>query len=379
MLQRIVFFAFFASVLVVWAGLARAEPRNHHGDQGRTIVSGWVDGYRANVSRRDGFGHDTTWSAGGGLSVARFVVDDFAVGGSLAVIVAHIDDRLHERPARSWTAGTLDLIYHVPLHRRLSLRFWASGGLGWSSAHEVKDERDKASGTLVATRSQHTHLDFVGSFQPQLLIHLTSSLALQFGPGVRVRYPLIGNTSSEPEILLAPGVSYSFGPEPQEPRSTLDDVHRFSARGRDALSFHGSLTSDYGAGVAWVRFIRDGFGLGGYARTSWYEHELGDTLTVGAGLRAMGDIPLSPSTSLLCVVSPGFAWKELDRSPLSDVLRDTLELEGTLAGYFAVHLYEGLVVGLGPELTAHLRVAGESTSNSPYVRGGFSSMLAASF
>ena len=61
------------------------------------------------------------------------------------------------------------------------------------------------------------------------------------------------------------------------------------------------------------------------------------------------------------------------------MLLDVIELDAPLAGYFTLHLYEGLLVGVGPEVDTQFRLAGERSVFCADVSVGPSSFMDASF
>jgi hypothetical protein len=374
--------AAFASALLVFLVLAvtpsgaRAEAANDYGARGRTVLSGGVWGFRSNARADDDYGHDTTWLASEHLTLVHFWVDNFAVGGTLSGGAAHLDDGFRDRPSRGWVGADIDVIAHVPLSRRLSLRFWLWEGIRWSHYNYATNvEHGEPIGDPERLAITRTSLE--SGLSPELLLHLSPSVAITFGPSLTLDAPIQGGGPVDFDWRVGPGMTYSFGPN--SGGTTLEPAKRFAERGRTALELYAVLNEDQAyAGVGFVRFIIQGFGLGAYGSVGPLSGATDSHSYAGGGLAAMGDLPLVGSLSILLAPQIGYMWKQ----QIYEAGESVHELQLSLPIYLALHLHEGLVFGVGPSATAHLRLVERGERDQPndvYLQGGVASLLTGSF
>jgi hypothetical protein len=347
---------------------ARADAANDYGARGRTVVSGGLWGSLSNVRAADAYGHDTTWLASEHLTLVHFWVDNFAVGGTLSGGAAHLDDGFRDRPSRSWVGADVDVIAHVPLSRRLSLRFWLWEGVRWSHYNYS---------TNVDHGGAITRVSLVSGLSPNLLLHLSPSVAITFGPSLTLTAPIQGRGPVDFYWSVGPGMTYSFGPSSSG--TALEPAKRFAARGRTALQLYAVLNEDQAfAGVGFVRFLIQGFGLGAYGSLGPLSGATDSHSYAGGGLSAMGDLPLIGSVSILLAPQVGYMW----RQQIYEESESVHELQLNVPLYLAMHLHEGLVFGVGPSATAHLRLVERGERDQPndvYLQGGVASLLTGSF
>ncbi len=364
---------------VATPGVAHAKDANDYGAPGRTIVSGGVSGYDSNVRTPDPFGHLYTWGLGGSLSLAHFWFRNIALGGTVYGGASHLKDEFVSpgRTASAWFGGDFDAVFHVPISRRFSMRFWLWAGIGWSRTERPQFDRG---GYYLGLQGYGDAVWLRAGFTPDPLVHLSPSVALALGPSIDVTQPLDGG-DFDYHIRFTPGMSYSFGPD--ERGSSLEPARLFSARGRTAMTMHfWADSSDVTTGFGLVRFVGQGLGLGAYAGMGFTSSSGMDRDYLNFGVQAMVDVPLRGSLSILLVPKVGY---ELMRAyPDHDYDQPRVgahQLELALPVYMAVHLRQGLVLGVGPELVSHLRVqqTAPELANGQYVRGGVSSTITASF
>lgn len=382
-------------ISVGFPSTGRAQGRNGYGAAGRTIVSGGLSAYKTNVHQDDVLGRDTTWSTGAQLTLMHFWVDNFAVGGTLVGSASHLDDGLREAPSLSWFGGDLDIVGHIPLNPRLSLRLWLWAGLRWSqqSVVQAPGESDipgviaESGPTASAPQAERMRASsFVAGFEPNLLVHLSSSVAFTLGPGITLYEGLSGNAVSDYDIHGGPGMTYSFGPDDG---STLEDAQRFGAKGRTVMHMYGVFNrEDFYSGMGVSRFVIDRLALGVYASGGFDDSSAGQVFVDG-GIQAMVDLPVAHSLSVLAVPSAGYRWMNVFTrwQPSNEPYDPSLSpgvvhaLQLSLPVYLALHLHQGLVLGVGPQVASELLLgaAAAQQPNDRYVRAGLASTIVASF
>lgn len=372
--------------VLLLANLARAEPPNRYGERGRTVLvtglSGEVTGSGYTQSRAG-------WRASARVTLVHFVVNNFAIGGTLTGSLARLRDAsIAEEPILTYGGGDIDVIGHVPLSRRLSLRFWGWFGLRHSGRRAVGQSR--VTGDLEAHTQKH--LQVVVGFTPALLLHLSSSTALEFGPSVYLYAPVTSNTDWDWSLNLGPNVSYSFGapPETSEDSRAKSVVPRFAARGRNVLTGGASLGTDASGAFGYARFVTDHFALGprllggcdlaNDARPYW----------IGVGLQMLAELPLQGRWSLLFTPEVDYRYDRITPTVYTyspsyglagyggpETIQE-IQISGSILPVF--HLFESLVFGAGPSVTEHIRIS-SSLENLPttYLSLGVTSLLAGSF
>lgn len=376
---------------VVFASSTGAEDANPYAARGRTAIVAGVWSEYADVSRENALEDQYRWSSGARLTLVHFIVDRFAVGGTVTGGGASLDGDAQYNYSSKWLGGDLDTVLQIPMSARLSLRFWTYGGVRVYYTHD----RDPggleifAGGEGSDTRDERS-VWFRGGFSPELLFHLSSSTALSFGPNLSLDVPLSSDRSTQFNIRLGPNVSYSFGPDMEAGAGRLEAAGRFSARGRNALTLNVSVSDDVSGSFGFVRFVRHGLGLGGYAMggdvyvdapSSWLAY-------AGLGVQALTDFALVDSLSLMTMPQLGYAWRHgalyrPDTEPDDSGSRNgnAHELHARLPIYLALHLYESLVFGVGPSAAVTLRAAdsGYHRPSELLWRAGMSSVLLGSF
>jgi hypothetical protein len=247
------------SILLVLFSLFRvlpaaAESRNGYGQKGRTVLSGGLAGF----VHGSGFtqSHDA-WRVSVHATAVHFVQNNIAFGGTLLFDVGRFRDTgFPDDPLGIWGGGDLDFIGHVPLSRVLSLRFW-----GWVGVRQQK--RAVLSSDPFATRGplgtqKLLHCAFGTS--PQLLLHLSSSVGVAFGPSFSVYAPLSASALWDWSFDLGSSLTYSFGSPPRDEDTGAPVVPRFAARGRNVLL--GGVGFSSGGMLSYARFVTDHFALG---------------------------------------------------------------------------------------------------------------------
>jgi hypothetical protein len=364
--------------------IARAQDANDYGARGRTIVTGSLGGYDSTVRTPDPFAHEYSWSLGGQLTLVHFWFRNIALGGTILGGASQLKDDFVPTggPAAAWAGGDLDAVFHIPISRRFSMRFWLWGGARWSRVNHV----------LFDTSGYYLGLDSYGASALSLkaglavdpLVHLSPSVALALGPSIDISQPLDGG-DFDYHIRVTPSMSYSFGPDSEQGGSSLEPARLFSARGRTAMSMYfWADASDLTTGFDLVRFVAQGIGLGAYASMGFVSSSGVDYDYLSFGVQAMVDLPLEGSLSILLVPQVGYA---LRRDYMSDddwtdrPMIGAHELRLALPAYLALHLRQGLVLGVGPRLASDLRVhhTGPELPNEHYVQAGVASTLSASF
>src|SRR5687767_10491222 len=113
-------------VVSLWLSVqtAHAQPRNPYGAKGRTVLAtgftGEVHGSGYTQSR-------AAWNVSTRVTLVHFVRDNLAIGGTLMMGVSRQRDTGYiENIENSSSGGDIDIVGHLPLSSRLSLRFW-----GW--------------------------------------------------------------------------------------------------------------------------------------------------------------------------------------------------------------------------------------------------------
>ncbi len=371
---------------LTYAFPVRADDANPYGERGRTILSAGAYAYRARAPDLDPFDHRLSWALGLHLTVLHFVAHNIAVGGT--VLGSLWNDPAEEGPTRERTMGAdVDAVWHLPLTGQLSLRFWGYAGVRrfrTTTPVIVSEPIVWTDGTVdvdTPTLELRRAAAVVG-FAPQLLFHLSPSLALGLGPNLTFTIPVAAQGVRDLDVRFDSAVSYSFGPDSEERGSRREDVAHFSERGRTALIASFSVGDRLFANVGFVRFVRARVGYGAYAigGARRFLEQQSNLRSAGGGVQALVDVPLLGSTSLTVFPQAGYLWQGYKALGWKGSVR-AHELQLTLRTYFTMHLHEAVVIGLGPELSVHRRLAdaGPEPSNKAYLQAGLSSVLIGSF
>lgn len=369
----------------------KAQRPNHYGDQGRTIMTTGLSAYGSTVQEVDYFGHYHSRAAAGDLTLLHFVVDDFAIGGTLLGGHYRRDGSTGDTASVSQAGADIDAVFHVPLRRRLSLRFWGFGGV--RSQRERFSQRPErivtATGTTVNVgvpleeNYDKRSVRLLAGFAPQLLLHLSPSVAVAFGPDLTLYFPVSGGGERDWALRVGPSLSYSFGPRDHPPHARFGDADYFSSQGRYVLTGYASVGESVASSLGVVHFLADHYGVGAYVSSgSTQVFASRDNLrSAGGGFQAILDFAIAPSLSILSMPRLGYMWKSDRPSGVHSFTAVAHEIQLELAILFAVHLNEALVLGVGPQLLTHRRVASteDGVPNDRYLQGGLASALLGSF
>lgn len=381
---------FLVAALCLPPPRAHAQRRNHYGDQGRSILTTGVLAYASSVEEPDFFGHYYSYATGARLTLLHFVVDDFAVGGTLLGDHYLRDGSTGDRASVSDVGADVDAVLHVPLQRRLSLRFWGFGGVR-SQRVRFSQRREQAvtvtgafdvGGPLEEDYDKRTVRVLTG-FSPHLLFHVSSSVALVFGPDLTLSFPVSGGGEWDWDLRVGPSLSYSFGPEDEPPHARFEDANFFASRGRTVLTGLVSIGESVSSSLGFARFVAHHYAIGAYlSSSSSAPFAPRDNLSsAGGGFLGIIDFAVAPSLSVLSLPRLGYMWKS-DKSGRAHPFTETVhEIQLELPVLLAMHLNEALVLGVGPQLVSHRRVAStdESLVNERYLQGGLASALLGSF
>lgn len=338
------------------------------------------------------------WRVGTRATLVHFVRDNFAIGGTFMMELSRYRDTAFGGDQESsYIGGDLDVIGHVPLTRLLSLRFW-----GWVGIRQRRRDvvslgpsvpyaggfNPSFSGEQITT--QKLRYAVIG-FAPELLIHCSSSVALGLGPSFHVLAPLSEDALWDWSLNLGPSLSYSFGTPPHDETTQKAIVPRFAGRGRNVLAGGVSIGTDLGASIGYARFVTDHFALGP-TLFGGADDRTGNSVLpywVGAGLQMLAETPLRGRWSMLFWSAVSYRYDRFDSvedgpyryGPTYDVnMIKTHELQLTGSVYPAFHLFEALVLGLGPTVTEHVRLATSVEGlDRAYLSLGVTSVLAGSF
>jgi len=375
--------------------VAEAQAKNGYGAHGRTVVSGAIGGFKSNIDVPDVVGHDASWSTWASFTAVHFWLENLAVGGTLLGGTSQLDGSLYDTSSRDRLGGDLDIIGHLPLTRRLSLSLWVWGGLRWSQRSlpppNIEDLPIAVGGPdlveLQARRVRTTTL--MAGVNPELLLHLSPSVALAFGPGVYYYKGLTGRKVSDYELQFGPAMTYSFGPD-KDTASTFEDARRFGSRGRTVLQMYAAINrNDAYSDVGFSRFVIDRFALGAYAGGG-FQGLTSAQVSFRAGLQSLIDLPVAPSLSVLLAPRVGYEWIDVaQRNPNPNAYDDrplpaatVHQLKLAAPAYLALHLHDGLVLGVGPQVSCDRRLATKSSTSIPnetYLQLGVASTIAGSF
>jgi len=386
----------FVLAFGAFATSTRAESANPYAARGRTVISGGVESEYTGLSRDNALAGQYRWSSGGHLTLVHFIVDRFAIGGTVIGGGASFDGDTQFNYSSKWFGGDLDTVLQIPMSARLSLRFWTFGGVRAYHTHERYPQRGvdvwTGDGDPSDTRDERS-VWFRGGFSPELLFHLSSSTALAFGPNLSLDVPLSDDYSTGFDLRLGPTLSYSFGPDDDQGGTRLEPAGRFSARGRNALTLNVAVSGNVSGAAGFVRFVRHGLGLGayGFGGQVYLDEDGSWRAYAGLGVQALTDLALVHSLSLMTLPQLGYAWRRgAIYRPESDPAwglsngrqnGNAHELHATLPIYLALHLYESLVFGVGPVAALTLRASDSSYDRPSELvwRGGVSSVLLGSF
>jgi hypothetical protein len=368
---------------------ASAQDGRAYGTRGRTVINAAAGALGSNLKldsnrqQPDPF-HTYKWSAGLSLSLVQFVRDNIGIGGTL---YGGATQRvgLHDKPTSASMGADFDLVFHVPASTWVSVRFWISAGVLYAL---YTDELyvDASHDTVPGAR--HTRVSLIARLTPDLLIHLSPSVALALGIGLELRVAQGGHV--EGGLPIKTGLTYSFGPSPRDAdeRSRLDAAARFSSRSRNVLTGSVALADRRAlqAFIGYARFVHDRVAIGGYATGS--SDDGAETLAFGGGAQALFHLPIAREFSVVAPLGVGYMWRRAHSSLGGH--RKVHELQVRVPVYLALHLHEALLFGMGPILITDIRLKQEHSLREDYVwmegklarfyvAGGLASVLMASF
>ncbi|MFT3924606.1 MAG: hypothetical protein QM778_18850 [Myxococcales bacterium] len=378
--------------LLFLASGARAQMRNEYGAEGRTVVQ---TGLNASVNGSGFTQSHQAWHAGGRFTMVHFIRNNFAMGGTLTFDMARLRDTgFFDEPVATYGGGDLDLVGHIPLNRHLSLRIWTWFG--------VRDGRRRI---LVAdpyegARQYPPHLITQKLMQAtlgistELLLHLSSSAAIGFGPSFTAYAPLSEVETWEWRLNFGPNLTYSFGAPPRDGRDEKPVLPAFARRGKNVLGLNVAMGSNMVGSVGYMRFLTDHFAFG--AHVFGGAREVGSLAPywLGAGLQGLIELPLKDRWSLLLQPEIDYRFDRMVRFAYStpdivansnlfggvDTFVVTHELQFSAALVPVFHLFDALVMGAGPFVTEHVRVASSGANlDTAYLSLGLTSVMAASF
>lgn len=384
--------AVLAALLVFGtASKVTAQSVNRYGEQGRTVLQSGLAAYvhgSGYTQSREG------WGGNAKLTLVHFVKNNFAVGGTVLGGVSRLRDSwLVNEPINARVGADLDLIGHVALSRHVSLRFW-----GWAGLRLTRSPKQRylryASWNLDSESKfeAENQLHAAVGFSPQLLLHVSSSVALGLGPSADLSIPLL-RSEFDWSLNFGPSVSYSFGSPPASLRGADEKpvLPRFAGRGRRVLRGGFSIGTSLEGSVGYARFVSDHFALGpllfGGARSD--DHTT--PYWLGGGLQMIAECPLGGRWSLLfmpevtyrfdrmAVTHPMFYGRAVSADMRFPSARThQIQLSGAVVPVF--HLFEALVFGVGPSVTEHIRFASDlDLLDRAYLTLGVTSFLAGSF
>ncbi|MFT3928572.1 MAG: hypothetical protein QM778_38945 [Myxococcales bacterium] len=381
--------ALIALAFLLWTSAALAEPANRYGAKGRSVL---ITGLSAGVTGSGMSLAHPAWGAAGRLTLVHFVRDNFAIGGTFAVAANHLGGSMFaNEPVTSRAGGDLDVIGHVPLSPRTSLRFW-----GWGGVRQVRSRLSSINnpyGPDEVVVEKYLQANF--GLATEVLLHLSSSVAVAFGPSLSMFAPISTMSRWDWSLSLGPNVNYSFGAPPSagpnDQQAKLVPA-RFAARGRNVLSGGWNVGRQTGAALGFARFVTDHFALGPHLQggANFDDRNVGTPYWVAMGLQMLAELPLRGRWSLLFLPELDYRY---DRSvvtsrmpagsygpPVLQRLATShgVQISGAIVPVF--HVFEALVLGVGPYVTQQVRLASSvDTLPTGYLLVGATSVLAGSF
>jgi hypothetical protein len=221
---------------------------------------------------------------------------------------------------------------------------------------------------------------------PELLLHLSSSVAIGFGPKFAAYAPFAGTKSWDWLLNFGPNLTYSFGPPPRNERDAKPVLPAFARRGKNVLALNVAVGSALTGSVGYLRFLTDHFAFGGHVFGGTGQAPDGlAPYWLGGGLQNIVELPLKGRWSFLLQPEIDYRYDRMARlaysspDPVHGIVT-THELQFTAAALPAFHLFEAFVIGAGPFVTEHVRVASSAPNlDTAYLSLGVTSMMAASF
>jgi len=205
-------------------------------------------------------------------------------------------------------------------------------------------------------RCPRADLDFqtVASGAVVISVALVVRLALGGGYGHHAR--------QAEQYACSPGATDLFGPD-EASAATFEDARSFGRKGRSVMLLYGVINqNDFYSDVGFSRFIVDRLALGGYA-SGGLQGASSDRIFLVGGVQALIDFPVAGSLSVLLAPRVGYRWTDVSArypnpnarygSP-STILHE-LQLAAPI--FLALHLHDGLVLGIGPEVSSDRRLA----------------------
>lgn len=372
-------------VLLAFPALARAEPRNPYGLKGRTVLIAGLDG----LVHGSGYTQShAAWGVHARMTFVRFVRDNFAIGGTVALGLSSSRDAGYRAEwTRRVVGADLDLIGHVPMARRVSMRFW--GWLGISQ--RITASKWPAQSGYGTERDTEVLRYMAIGFSPNLLIHCSSSVALGIGPSLTVFLPISDDAELGLSLGMGPSVTYSFGAPPQDEATQQPVVPRFARRGRNVLTGGFSVGASAGGSLGYARFVTDHFAIGPtlFAGTQLFEVGPREPLYAGTGVQMIAEVPLRGRWSMLLRSTLAYRFDRINSIAegfedyyfkYENRRIDTHQVEVSASVYPVFHLFEALVLGVGPTVTEHVRIASSVDGlDTAYLSLGVDSVLAGSF
>lgn len=386
-----------AVAFLLMASAASAQSPNRYGEQGRTVLQG---GLGASVHGSGFTQSREAWRTSANVTLVHFVQENFAIGGTLTADVTRLrDSGLANEPIGSEAGGDIDMIGYIPASRHLGLRIW-----GWVGVRHARRPRLQLNSQYPGYYyddpqiTTETNMHAVLGISPDVLVLLSPSVALAFGPRLALYLPFSAGADFDWSLTFGPAVSYSFGAPPKREGEAAGKpvVPRFASRGRNVLMGGVAIGSSMGGSIGYARFVSDHIAIG--------PHVLGgaraeDNLTpywLGAGVQMIAELPLRGRWSVLFMPEVAYRYDRMSgynppyyySTPYSGyvpsgpfarfVTTHEVQLEGSILPVF--HLFEAVVLGAGPTITEHIRVASSSdVLDRAYLSLGITSLLAGSF